>query len=127
MNTFKPLPFRSKQDGNIHIYWVGGGESEKCVQIIWKSPMEKDDKGKTRCPTGQMYLRLWKDNEMINLSQSIKSLVGSGDVPILFGINVSLDELCLYDEWKITEFMFKLKGNLSVLEKSLLSEFKKNR
>jgi len=108
--------------GNITKYF----QDNKCIQIVWKSPQEKDDNGKVRSTTAWTYLRLWDNNGSTTLSQSIKTYLGSGDIPIVENIPQNINDLKDKSEVELTKILFRLKGDYSHVEQGLISSWRKN-
>ena len=108
--------------GNITKYF----QDNKCIQIVWQSPQEKDDNGKVRSTTAWTYLRLWDNNGSTTLSQSIKTYLGSGDIPIVENIPQNINDLKDKSEVELTKILFRLKGDYSHVEQGLISSWRKN-
>ena len=123
MYNFTNLPpTHSLNTGNITRHFV----ADNCVQIVWKSSQEKDDKGKVRATTGWTYLRLWDNNGNITLSQSIKTYLGSGDIQIKENIPINLNDISNNSETELTEIIFRLKGDYSHVERGLIDVWRNN-
>lgn len=69
---------------------------------------------------------MWDNNGNITLSQSIKTYLGSGDIPIVENISINLNDISNDSETELTETLFRLKGDYSHMERGLIDVWRNN-
>lgn len=88
----------------------------KIFQVVYKAPGQVDDDGKKRCPEGWYSVRLWEfDTDNWYVSECIKGILGSGDIPVRRNLKIDTQYLESLDDEMMTEYLFVLKGDCSLL------------